>query len=137
MSADKQVRADVKAYIRVLRDCCMLFAELRLLLNRVEDAEVFDYESLGSYTQMAKCTWKQVLAYRKKLGMTGGYNFVEPFNLRGCRIEYGKVIGTPDQALSFAEGWVDDVPVPSGDCTLYELGTYLLFYSKAQQESGQ
>lgn len=122
----KEKSALRKRYNKTLLEYCRTFSMIRNILDLLEDGEAFDYDMLSGLLQQAEVIGEKLNELRQELSVTGGYNVALTIPLQGCRLEEGRLIGTDvTRAMSFADQWLQQFPVPNTDCTLYEMGAYL------------
>lgn len=115
-----------KQYEVVLYAYCNAVAVFTEILDKMENGEIFSIEVLNRYTGKIEYYLRELDKCRKENNLEGGYNFSQVMQLQGCRLENGRLIGTDcTRAMGYARKWVH--LFPTKDCTLYEMGTYLLF----------
>lgn len=118
-----------RSYAEALRTYYDSIIQMLDVLTSVEDCEVFPREYLEQCVNESEQERKEVERYREQLSLQGGYNIVseKPVYLVGCRLENGRIIGSSlESALQYAKKWVEEFPLEGTDCTMYEMGAYLL-----------
>ena len=133
MRAEKGFRRGV--YAEALRTYYNSIIQMLDMLSSVEDCEVFPKELLEQCVAESEQERQEVERCRKALELKGGYNIAseKPVYLVGCRLENGRLIGSSfESALQYARQWVEDFPLEGTDCTMYEMGAYLLALRSAR-----
>jgi len=114
----------MSGYLTALKRRNQLFGEFVLSLEQLEDGEVFSaHEIMLLYTELSKAE-EQLADLRKKESYTGGLSLVCDIKLQGLRVRNGYVTGELDKFLPKCQAWC--LPDKGGDCTLYELRSYLM-----------
>ena len=117
-------------YNQTLARYCMTFARFRGELNKMKDGEVFSHTTFMACIESLRQTEKTLKNLRETLHLIGGYDFTKTIHMQGCRLEEGLLLGTnTDRAMDNAKLWIKRSPMPDTDCTLYEIGMYLLCLS--------
>lgn len=111
-------------YNEMLKHFYYSFCKVREILDCMEDGEVFDYEDLSDYLYETEVYEKLVCKLRSELKLEGGYNIARTMPLQGGRLEDGRLISSnSERIMQFAKKWTEKPP--KGNCTLYEVGTFL------------
>lgn len=64
---------------------------------------------------------------RKDCNLSGGYDPASHIKLQGAILDCGYLVGdSTDKVLSNAEKWMKRMPAEGNDCSLYEMGSYLM-----------
>lgn len=65
--------------------------------------------------------------YRGKMNAEyAGFDVAEKVSMKGCRLERGKIVGSPEDAARIARMWIRDYHSNRVNLFIYEVGIYIL-----------